>query len=170
MTATQQQRSSKALLEQSPPRSWVNGPTKLMLSPRSICSLTSFSSRPVSIQISSICGFFFSPLWMCGGTLPTTPGMSPDLACTTTGEPHHQPAVNAARLADPQKAALLDVGDDQTDLVDVRVEQQVRTALLRGNRYTYRLLWTVRWQAPKPSQSCSATASAFSSAPETPFA
>ena len=81
MTATQQQRSSKALLEQSPPRSWVNGPTKLMLSPRSICSLTSFSSRPVSIQ----------------------------------------------------KAALLDVGDDQTDLVDVRVEQQVRTALLRGH-------------------------------------
>ena len=46
---------------------------------------------------------------------------------------HHQPAVDAARLADPQKTALLDVGDDQTDLVDVRVEQQVRTALLRGH-------------------------------------
>lgn len=67
---------------------------------------------------------------------------------------HHQPAVNAARLADPQKTALLDVGDDQTDLVDVCVEQQVRDGPAAGGiTWQTRLLWTVRWQAPKPSQS-----------------
>ena len=130
MTATQQQRSSKALLETSPPRSWVNGPTKLMLSPRSICSLTSFSSSPVSIQISSICGFFFSPLRRHAAD---DAGDVAGFGVHHHRRAHHQPAVNAARLANPQKTALLDVGDDQTDLVDVRVEQQVRTALLRGH-------------------------------------
>ena len=34
-------------------------------------------------------------------------------------------------LSDPQKSVVLDVGDGQTNLVDVCIQQQVRTSLLR---------------------------------------
>ena len=123
---------------------------------------------PTSIQISSTVGFFFSPLWMCGGTLPTTPGRSPCAVCTTTCD-----AISSLRSTPP--ACPTRKNPLSSMWVTVRPISSMCASSSRCGRpscggitWQIRLFWMVRLHSPRFSHISWATASAWSSPPATP--